>query len=815
MRRVFLFLIFVLTYTNFNNLIAQIQTDTLVNRYSRFTEESSPEKLFLHTDKSHYVAGEYIWFKGYLINSSPLSVHEESRFIYAELYGDTLISRVKIKWTEEGFAGRIPVNHNTPTGNYTLRAYSRWMMNSTPDYMFNKQISVINPAFKEAEDSLSSDLNDHNAKAVASLQFFPESGRILAERFTQVAFKATDKHGRGADMSGVLYNSRDSVITEISAEHNGMGMFRFYPLTDERYHVIIKNQNGEKERFNLPAPEHSGASVNVLNRDGRIFITASVTNDLLSAGAIFIAHNGDEIYLSEELSREDRVFVLKEEDLLPGINHIVIADRQMNTLAERLFFIFPDNVPTISLEADKPSEELGRREKRTIRLSIKDRTDKPVKGEFSVSVTDSYLAPAEPFAENLISYMNLTSELKGPVENAGWYFDEASSGRKRAMDLLMMVQGWRYYDLPLILGERKIATGKKAASKPFFLKEYTQTISGRATSNFRNTKRAILSVLAPEIDMAVSEPLNNTGHFIISELDFPDSTGFIISCTGKEGEKGYYLQVDKAIYPALSFYQYLPAAGFSKSRSSDDSYSKIFEATGGYGAIMLMAATVTSNVKVAAKYNPSPFNQTFERRQIRERADLDMYAGWSLFDYILGTFPGLMHGGTGEDGQRTIVSTRSSTIMGDKEEPHLYINRMRVSSTGDLDRYQVEDVENVAYLKGNEGFLYRTLSGVILVTLRHSVSSNAKSPFTYYNTLFERPLGWQKPSKFYSPDYSLAEDNRAVSFDTRSTLYWAPSIKTNENGEAEITYYSSDRITHHNISVEGVTINGEFFSLFR
>jgi hypothetical protein len=85
----------------------------------------------------------------------------------------------------------------------------------------------------------------------------------------------------------------------------------------------------------------------------------------------------------------------------------------------------------------------------------------------------------------------------------------------------------------------------------------------------------------------------------------------------------------------------------------------------------------------------------------------------------------------------------------------------------------------------------------------------------YFNTIFARPLGWQKPSKFYSPDYSLEADNSAVSFDTRSTLYWSPRVKTDENGQAVITYYSSDRKTRHNVSVEGITMEGEIFSLFK
>src|SRR3989339_624386 len=798
-----------------SNISAQNIKDSVLSRYSKFAEESSPEKLFLHTDKSHYVSGEYIWFKGYLMNSTSASSMIESRFIYAELYGDTLISRVKIKFGEDGFAGRIPISHSIPTGEYTLRAYSQWMGNSLPEYMFHKKISVINPAYKDAADSLVKANKTEKETSVASLQFFPESGRIISGKFTLVAFKATNNEGRGTEFEGTLYNGRDSAITNISTEHNGMGQFRFYAASNESYYVLVSDGNGGNQRFNLPPAEHQGAVINALDRDGRIFINTLVTSDILSKGTFILAHDGDDMFLFEELSREERVFILNESNLQPGIVHILLIDNNFNILAERLIFKFPENSLQTIVERDKPSDELERREKTTIRISLKDSSGIPVKGEFSISVTDSFLAPAEPYADNMKSYIYLTSELRGQIERAAWYFDSNNAKRERAIDLLMMVQGWRYYDLPAILSGDSGVNGKKAVTKPWYQKEYTQSVSGRATSTFRNTKRATISVLAPEINLALSENLNRTGHFIVSDLDFPDSTGFIISCTGREGQKGYYLAMAKQTFPPLTYYQFLPTPRIKRDAASEDSYLRIFEQSGGFCSIMLTAATITSNFKVAAKHNPSPFNQTFEKRQIRERADLDVYAGWSLFDYILGTFPGLMHGGTGEDGSRTMVSTRSTTITGEKEEPHVYINRLRVGSTGDLDKYMVDDVENVAFLRGNEGFLYRTLSGVVLVTLKYSVSSLARSPDMYFNTIFARPLGWQKPSKFYSPDYSLEADNSAVSFDTRSTLYWSPRVKTDENGQAVITYYSSDRKTRHNVSVEGITMEGEIFSLFK
>lgn len=46
----------------------------------------------------------------------------------------------------------------------------------------------------------------------------------------------------------------------------------------------------------------------------------------------------------------------------------------------------------------------------------------------------------------------------------------------------------------------------------------------------------------------------------------------------------------------------------------------------------------------------------------------------------------------------------------------------------------------------------------------------------------------------------------------RSTLYWKPSVETDENGSATIQFYSSDDVAPMLICVEGF-VNGRPFSV--
>ncbi|MDD2584170.1 MAG: hypothetical protein WCR61_03775 [Bacteroidales bacterium] len=39
--------------------------------------------------------------------------------------------------------------HNLKSGLYTIRGYTQWMQNYSNDYMFHKQVFIINPLEKE------------------------------------------------------------------------------------------------------------------------------------------------------------------------------------------------------------------------------------------------------------------------------------------------------------------------------------------------------------------------------------------------------------------------------------------------------------------------------------------------------------------------------------------------------------------------------------------------------------------------------------------------------------------------------------------
>lgn len=773
--------------------------DRVLNNYERFSTLLSPEKVYLHTDKQVYCAEEYIWFNAYLTNNSYFSLLPESNYIYAELiHRDTILSRVKIKRCVEGFPGRIPLQTDLPSGKYILRAYTDWMQNFPEIYMFHKEITLINPLDAKS-DSLT--VQAFKNDSLFGIQFLPESGRYIPGDLAVFAFKAVTTDGRGIGVTGAVFNSRDSIITSFSDTYKGMGKLIFHPAPNERYYAVIRSKQGTELKQSLPALSETGAVIHVTKRGDKRFIRTVVTGSLLEKPLFIVLSNGSEVFLCNRIAQQEYEIAMKEAWLLNGINHATIVDEEGRVFAQRIFFVYPPDLIRADIFADKP--EPDKREKITYTIRLLDTLETGVEGTFSLSVTDRYLTP-HTASDHLLSYMLLSSELSGAVEDPAALFDFSREDRSEAMDLVMMIHGWRYYDIPAII--------KNTIPNSLPEKEYSQTISGKVSSFYNRVSKSEIIIYSPAINLSYYEPMDRSGKFEIRNLDFPDSTQFVLSCTGKRGSTAYYLEIDLPFFPAVEAARFLSNTTALSGQHFKEILNEYTLSDKDETSTLLEEVVVTASQHfVNPEINPSPFNQSFETRQIRERKQLEKFDGMLLMDYLISSFGSISNGGVDEHGRRWLRSTAGFSTSG-ANEPKVYIDHMKMENTSDLDRLYVSEIENVAVLRSAEaGALYNSPGGVILISMRKSFSQVTES----INTKIITPLGWQKPSRFYSPDYSLKQDREAVRFDNRTTLYWNPFIQTDENGVAEISFYTSDRKTEYRFSIEGVTSDGDYIAILK
>jgi hypothetical protein len=115
----------------------QTLVQKLVEYYARFPQE----KIYIQTDKPYYLGGENIWFRAFLVNASGHKPSTLSKKVYVELLNesDSVVNRLLLNSADQKMNGSIHLPDSLQEGNYVLRAYTNWMLNFKPEYIFYRR----------------------------------------------------------------------------------------------------------------------------------------------------------------------------------------------------------------------------------------------------------------------------------------------------------------------------------------------------------------------------------------------------------------------------------------------------------------------------------------------------------------------------------------------------------------------------------------------------------------------------------------------------------------------------------------------------
>lgn len=813
---------------------------TLEERYEAFVKYLSPEKVYIHTDRDVYAIGDTIWFKGYVSNSSPLSDYPESKYLYLEVVGNTVgknvkgrfedvsyvLQRVKVKLRNNVLEGFMVIPDDANTGYATVRGYTYWNLNSDPEYVFKKEITVINPVKDNYVKELTNKQirNDseyeeigvenpfHQIKRVKTLDcaFLPESGRLLAGIPNKIGVKVVSSSGLGQQANVAIYDSKNQKVDSCSTDEYGFGSFTLTPADNkEKYYAKIEDIDGAPATGKLPPVEADGVSVSLKYGAEMIEASLFVCGKASDADLKFVLAGSSEIYYSIPFKGNTKVN-LPLEGMPDGINNAVVCDLSGNILAKRPFFVMPENLNG-DIEFNLDNDNIGKRDNVSVEIGLGCAEG----GSFSASVTDDFLSPVNTLNNSIISYMFLSSEIRGNVENPQRFFCDTVPLEKRLadLDLMLMTQGWEYYDLPAIF------TGK--FPMPKYGREYIQSISGQVKSGLLKRKKDFtVFFVAPKINFATFGTVAKDGYFELKDIDFPDSTRFIVSATNKSSSVKYNTVLFDDAFASLTKFTHQ-----EKKVKYTPEVAKIltenYYSSGGDMSYQLNAITVYGKKRSIKGISPMP-NWEFRSDQIRDGKKLEPYKSFDMISYLLITCPGLREKDVEKDGinVRMLVSRRPASASGMGVSSGyipitVYINGLLMVDWWELNSLMVDDVETVVYLRGMESSMFDpTAGGYGNATSASAVLIKTKPIIrTVWYITSGMPLGWQKPRKFYSPKYEVEGKNIiAKGADRRSTLYWNPSLSAGSDGQISFRFNSSDLLSGYTITLEGITEDGKFVS---
>ncbi|TDG34862.1 carboxypeptidase regulatory-like domain-containing protein [Pedobacter changchengzhani] len=185
---------------------------TLIDKTNKALNDYPAEKVYLHFDKPYYAVADTVWFKAYITENQNF-LSGLSKIVYVDVINqrDSLIQTIKLPVVGGTASGNFPLPlSNFKQGNYHVRAYTMWMLNSEFPAYFNKSFYVGEAIDKELKTHITfkNASTDKLEKIDARIQFKDANNKPYANK--SVTWKVVTKgeivtKGKGTtDIQGFL-----------------------------------------------------------------------------------------------------------------------------------------------------------------------------------------------------------------------------------------------------------------------------------------------------------------------------------------------------------------------------------------------------------------------------------------------------------------------------------------------------------------------------------------------------------------------------------------------------------------------------------
>lgn len=600
------------------------------------------------------------------------------------------------------------------------------------------------------------------------ISFFPEGGNFPAGKYTRIAFKSINTHGLGEEITGFIVNEKGDTINTIQSRHLGMGFFVLNSEPDTKYYAVCKNEKGVEKRFQIPEAKANTVSLQTNMTQTRINITP-ITNTDIDSLYIFILCRGNLLH-TQEWNQSKEYMSIQKDKLPSGIIQILLTDSQYTPLSERLMFNNnEDDISKVLLNTEK--ENYDKRQLVKSKIHLEDSEGISLDGDFSISVIDNNdMHPDSTI--NILTSMLLTSDIKGYVESPSYYFDKHNTQAAHYLDILMMTQGWRRYNMTNVI--------KGKFDIPSIPIEQSYTVSGSVKGGIFVNKAANnypVTLISTNRPIYASVNTNQKGNFRFEIENLPDSTNLIIQATTPKNGKHAELTLKPTLYPDIT--QNIPWSYTSNKEESYNYFKKAdqkFTIENGMRMIYLKDVLVTAKrteTRLTSRYS-SVANNFISNEDIKRRHPNNMMS-------LIAGLPG--------------ISIRNNTIIKRLEPMRLILDDLVVS----YDDLMQVDINSIDFVEVG------TMNNVLIFSSIEGVRKYKESDPINIKTL--NPLGYQITKEFYSPKYETKEQVEDQNPDLRTTIYWNPSVKTKE-GKANISFYTADASTTYSVIIEGITNDG-------
>lgn len=846
-------------------------SDSIVNKLTQFVQSANffsqyipQEKVYLHFDNNSYYKGDNIWFKCYVVTSKLHETNPLSNTLYVDLLnpGGEVIAKRTLEIKDGQCHGDfILTNPVFYSGFYEVRAYTKYMLNFGEEAIFSRVFPVFDMPKNEGnftERIMDKDTRKYakkrknpSKKKKVNITFFPEGGNLVNGVESRIAFQATDEYGNPIDVSGEVIDDNKNILTNFVTTYEGRGAFYYTPSSKKTKAVIRYDE--KEHKIDLPEAESRGYVMRVDNLSNSENIDIYIDKNGLTPpdilGAVTLSRGEVYSFNILDFNLEDNLHLnIPKQNLPAGVNQIIVFDQSGAPLCDRLIFIDQENFLNITETQNK--ESYSPHELVNLEFSVTDKEDNPVNTSFSLSVKDA--ANDDIFySDNIATNLLLSSEIKGYIQNPSYYFETNDTEHKEALDLLLMVQGWRRYVWKQMVGIEPIDLKH--------LPEKGVEIKGSIRSPMRKK-------IKPNMDITLAlsktdEDGNKLSEYLIGKSDslgqfkiisnLHGTWDMVLGVSEKGKKKKENIILDRLFRPEARTYK-IPELQIKTVEKADNNNKQNNDNNESITDPDIMLSYVDDSlslgmdkkvhhlkdVTVTAKskkneYLKKPTAYYDVQSEINNVLDDGGFVDEDIYDFLVSMDPRFTREVLrGEyiyyfKNKRFVIikdsyhynyytqnNTLSENYIGPSWEDPYYAAVEDKRNEGYIDIASITRLSAVKsiYINEDPGLVARMFPG----SNRHDIDRtygavvfldmhpDAKIPNGSKAVRKLKLEGYSLQREFNGPDYSVLPKEP----DYRRTLYWNPNVTTDKEGKAYVQFYNNSSCKNINISAETITPKG-------
>ncbi|MFD2935865.1 carboxypeptidase regulatory-like domain-containing protein [Spirosoma flavum] len=763
--------------------------------------------LFVHTDKPLYATGDRMWLSAYLLDAATNRRPLGETAIHVDLLTTSgrLVQHQWLRVMDGRATGNFRLSDTLVSGTYRLRAYTD-EDDGQRRPAFDRSIAIYN--ILQGTTPKTSD----TTQKVMDIQLLPEGGRWLVGLPARLGIKIVGPDAHGVLVAGQIVNDEGTKISEFTTNAMGIGSVVMTPLAGRKYYAETLHDN-QRQLVPLPPadPEGFRLAVDAVSDSSRLTLIIAGTNRPAKDSAyVLIQQQGRLVDQRKILLENGGARISLPITALPaGLNQITLYDATAHPQAERLVFL-PEQVPPIRVILGLNKSRYQPREKAILSINLND-DGQPVVAALSASITDIGQVPDDTAAATIRAHLLLTGELRGRVERPNFYVQNNSLVTRRAVDDLLLTQGWRR-----VSGTAATELLGGVSLMGRVLNAKNQPMAGA---------QVVVASTVPEQSFVRSAGTDERGRFRLAGFAIADTLKLMTQITDRqmknipakeahlvlEGPETAWETDTLHVLPNWESLRVQLEAARTRQEGDADLYRD-------KTAKLLKEVTVR-----ARKLEERP--DDIRRSSLHSGADATLVFDdksprfANLYEMIRGKVAGVSVTQSVSGGYQVVIRGIGSLLI--NPQPLFLMDGMSIQDNdgmallnfnpGDIDRIEVLKNSSTAGIYG-----MRAGNGVIAFYSKRfrpeQLSTGEKVGMTSMQV-----IGYPSIQReFYVPRYesasaerpSEAQPDSSGRVDRRDVLYWKPLVQTDSQGHSQLVFPLSDVVRTLRVIVQGVSADG-------